>query len=179
MKTETHALEIAQGWRVGHIGRDGMYYDELRNGRWRRLRLDGEMLMGRAHHVIYFRNCAEWKSYPEWAQGRRDEIVDRIKTAFRMPDYEYDGEAILSESDAVAILESAGGLSKELCKQAGCSRRAIRRRVFCIYHAFQSELWRPSAVPGPGVLAAAKRPNDGSARKPAPKRSSKTPKRRR
>ena len=53
--------------------------------------LDGEMLIGRAHHVIYFANPAEWRIYPEWAQGRREEIIGRIKSEFREPDYEYHG----------------------------------------------------------------------------------------
>jgi len=41
-------------WRVDHVGRDSMYYEELRDGSWERLDLGGEMLVGRAHHVIYF-----------------------------------------------------------------------------------------------------------------------------
>jgi hypothetical protein len=72
-----------------------MYYEELRDGKWERLNLDGEMLMGRAHHIVYFGNREDWKKHPEWAHGRRDEIIDRIKTAFRIPDYEYSGEAVL------------------------------------------------------------------------------------
>ncbi len=41
-------------WRVGHVGRDGIFYEEYREGRWERLEISGEMLLGRAHHVIYF-----------------------------------------------------------------------------------------------------------------------------
>ena len=67
-------------WRVGHRGRDGMYYEELREGAWARLEIDGEMLTGRAHHVIYFASAEAWARYPAWAWGRRDEIVARIRT---------------------------------------------------------------------------------------------------
>ena len=80
-----------RGWRVGHVGRDQMYYEELRDGTWERLAIDGEMLMGPAHHVIYFRTPAQWQAYPPWARERRDEIVGRITSEFRPPDYEYDG----------------------------------------------------------------------------------------
>lgn len=76
----------AQGWRVGHEGRDSMYYEEKHGGSWRRMRVDGEMLMGRAHHVIYFGSTR----FPDWAQGRREEIIGRIKAGFPEPDYEYD-----------------------------------------------------------------------------------------
>jgi hypothetical protein len=72
-------------WRVGHKGRDAMYYEEFADGLWRRFEIDGEMLLGRAHHVIYFVSTR----FPDWAAGRRDQIVARIKSEFREPDYEY------------------------------------------------------------------------------------------
>jgi hypothetical protein len=81
----------ARGWRVGHQGRDQMYYEELRDGVWKRIDIDGEMLMGRAHHVIYFASPERWSQYPPWASQRRDEIIARIKSEFREPDYEYYG----------------------------------------------------------------------------------------
>lgn len=80
-----------RGWRVGHRGRDVMYYEEFHDGQWRQIDLDGEMLVGRAHHVIYFASPEQWQHYPEWARDRRDEIIARIKSDFREPDYEYEG----------------------------------------------------------------------------------------
>ncbi len=78
-------------WRVGHTGRDMMYYEEKVNGQWERIDISGEMLMGRAHHVIYFASSERWLEYPEWARHRRGEIIERIKSEFREPDYEYHG----------------------------------------------------------------------------------------
>ncbi|MBE2179791.1 MAG: hypothetical protein IAE97_04910 [Chthoniobacterales bacterium] len=78
-------------WRVGHRGRDMMYYEEFRDGAWQRLDIDGEMLTGRAHHVIFFAGPDAWHSHPEWARHRRAEIIARIKGEFRPPDYEYHG----------------------------------------------------------------------------------------
>jgi len=138
--------QSSKKWRVGHVGRHSMYYEELRNGRWERLELDGEMLMGRAHHIIYFGNCEDWKRRPDWALGRRDEIIDRIKGAFRIPDYEYNGEAVLSDSDAVLLVEAAGGLSEEPCRWANCPRAALRGKAVCIYHSVQQDQWRESAA---------------------------------
>lgn len=77
------------GWRVGHTGRDMMYYEENHDGAWQRIDIDGEMLTGHAHHVIYFANAETWSRYPEWARHRRKEIIARIKSRFREPDYEY------------------------------------------------------------------------------------------
>jgi len=83
--------ETGGNWRVGHEGRDMMYYEERHGIGWRRIDIDGEMLTGRAHHVIYFADAETWQRYPEWARHRRDEIIARIKSRFTEPDYEYDG----------------------------------------------------------------------------------------
>ncbi len=66
-----------------------MYYEELHGGVWERIAIDGEMLTGRAHHVIYFATPERWLQYPEWAKARRDEIIARVVSEFREPDYEY------------------------------------------------------------------------------------------
>ena len=76
-----------------------MYYEELHDGAWERIDIDGEMLMGRAHHVIYFASPDRWLGYPPWARGRRDEIIGRITSEFREPDYEYHG---LAAADAAS-----------------------------------------------------------------------------
>jgi hypothetical protein len=76
-------------WRVGHTGRDMMYYEEKIAGSWHRIEISGEMLMGRAHHLILFASGEEWQRYPEWARHRRREIMERIMSEFREPDYEY------------------------------------------------------------------------------------------
>ncbi|MBX3024979.1 hypothetical protein KF840_08730 [bacterium] len=78
-----------RGWRVGHRGRDGLYYEERHWGVWRRIDIDGEMLTGRAHHVVYFASPERWQRYPAWARGRRDAIIARIKSELGPPEYEY------------------------------------------------------------------------------------------
>lgn len=86
-------MEPTEGtWRVGHQGRDLMYYEEFRDGQWQRLNIDGEMQLGVAHHIIFFTSAESWQRYPEWARHRRGEIIDRIKREFREPEYEYSGE---------------------------------------------------------------------------------------
>lgn len=87
-RSEPHASP-SRDWHVGHVGRDGMYYEERHTGGWQRIEIDGEMLIGPAHHAVYLASPERWRSYPEWARDRRDEIVARIKSEFREPDYEY------------------------------------------------------------------------------------------
>ncbi len=95
-----------QTWRVGHRGRDMMFYEEMIGGSWQRIDLDGEMLMGRAHHAIYFASAEQWQRYPEWARHRRNDILTRIKSEFREPDYEYqmETETIPQVSSATAVI---------------------------------------------------------------------------
>lgn len=81
--------ENGRGWRVGHVGRDQMYYEEIISGHWERIIIDGELLVGRAHHVIFFRSEKNWQLYPEWARNRREEIISRIQNEFREPEYLY------------------------------------------------------------------------------------------
>jgi hypothetical protein len=128
--------DVSSRWRVGHVGRDSIYYEELCDGVWRRLEIEGEMLTGRAHHVIYFGAREEWNAQPMWARGRRAEILTRIKSVFSIPDYEYDGEGVLDARDRELLIEAEGGLSPEECIWAGCSERALRGKVVCVTHAY-------------------------------------------
>ena len=81
-----------RGWRVRHVGRDSLSYDELHDGVWAGFAIGGEgLLFGPPHFVIYFESPEHWRNYPQWARGRRDEIISRIKSELRPPDYEYEG----------------------------------------------------------------------------------------
>ncbi|HCN77044.1 MAG TPA: hypothetical protein DIT13_07610 [Verrucomicrobiales bacterium] len=103
-KAETAALDHERGWRVGHRGRDCMFYEELHAGAWQRLDISGEMLTGRAHHVIYFPTAKAWSQMPEWARDRREEIIARIKSEFREPDYEYADDVDVTAVPAGAVV---------------------------------------------------------------------------
>jgi hypothetical protein len=124
-----------RNWRVGHEGRDCMFYEELHEGEWRRLKLAGEMLSGRAHHVIYFGSRADWVRTPEWARPRRDEIIARIKSELTIPEYEYEGEGILDDRDRELLIEAAGGLSADECGWIGCTKPALKSKRLCVIHA--------------------------------------------
>lgn len=100
-------------WRVGHRGRDQMFYEERDGFSWRRIEIDGEMLMSEAHHVIYFATSVQWLAkYPAWAQGRRDEIIARIKSEFRPPDYEYFEGGGLMPAASPPVLPASHGSAK-------------------------------------------------------------------
>jgi len=83
-------LDSEGDWQALHDGSHGFRYEEFHDGEWRGIRVDGEWLSGRPHHVIYFAAPAQWLEYPDWARDRRDEIIARIKSKLREPDYTYE-----------------------------------------------------------------------------------------
>jgi len=79
----------SRGYDVTREGRDAIEYQELCNGKVRRLTIAGEMIMKRPH-VIYVPTEAEWQEWmPSWAQGRREEIVEKVKRALGNKKYEF------------------------------------------------------------------------------------------
>jgi hypothetical protein len=127
--------EQASRWRVKRRGRAGITYEEEYDRGWRAMDIDGEMLSGTPSFVIYFGSIAAWREAPSWAQGRRDEIIARVKTAMPIPTYEYAGEGVMTECDWVALEAAAGGLSSERCAWQGCERLALNATQVCVRHA--------------------------------------------
>ncbi len=81
-----------RGWRVGHKGRDSIFYDELIDGDWERIEIDGEMQGGAGdpQHVVWFPSEEQWARLPKWTAGRREEILRRVQGEFSPPSYEYE-----------------------------------------------------------------------------------------
>lgn len=63
-----------------------------------------------------------------------------------MPNYEYDGESILAESDRSLLIEAAGGLSDEPCRWETCGDRALKGKAMCVFHAVEPRTWRTSTA---------------------------------
>jgi hypothetical protein len=123
-----------------------MFYDELRDGVWERLDIDGEMLMGRAHHVIYFASPERWLAYPRWARDRRDEIIARITSEFREPDYEYHGlaagpAATPSAPSAPEPMPPPTAASARKSASAHDGRRALLVAVLALFALAAAMAW--------------------------------------
>ncbi|MEO8497527.1 MAG: hypothetical protein ABI614_20860 [Planctomycetota bacterium] len=74
------------------MGKERLYYEEFKGGQWLRINLFSEMTGNgwrNPQDVIEFPTQNEWASLPEWAHGRREEIVARIKSELREPRYDY------------------------------------------------------------------------------------------
>ena len=84
--------ERKRGWRVGHRGRDSFFYDEIVEGKWERILIDGQMPFSscEVQHVVWFPSEAEWSKFPAWTVGRRDLILQRMKQELAPPSYQYE-----------------------------------------------------------------------------------------
>ncbi len=89
-----------RGFWARRLGRDPIEYQELHDGSMRRLLIAGEMIIG-GPHVVYVPSITDWdQSVPEWARGRRDEIIEKVKRDLGTRSYEY----VLSSNDAEQAL---------------------------------------------------------------------------
>ena len=78
------------GFWVAREGRDEILYEERRAGETQRLTISGERMTHGAR-VVYVPSEEEWeKEMPEWAHGRRVEILENIKRALGTKNYEDD-----------------------------------------------------------------------------------------
>ncbi|MFD2587241.1 hypothetical protein ACFSQJ_09890 [Croceitalea marina] len=78
-----------KNWKVSKKGRDAISYEQKVDGEWKSIEIDGELLLGKINHVIYFKSEGEWTDYPKWAQNR-SEIIRRIKMVFPPTRTEYE-----------------------------------------------------------------------------------------
>jgi hypothetical protein len=77
------------GYWITAKGRVGFEYQERLGDKIERIIIDGEM-MAVGPHVVYLPTKEEWKKMPEWVQGRRGEIIGRVKDFLGNKHYEYD-----------------------------------------------------------------------------------------
>lgn len=76
---------LIRGWTIRGQGRDRIQYVERGNCS---IVLDAELMCGPLHRVISVPTAANWDSkVPDWARGRREEILARLKLTFPRPKY--------------------------------------------------------------------------------------------
>jgi hypothetical protein len=88
---------LARGFHVG--GRVGTHwvYEELRNGEIVSLALPLDY-MGRGEYDIHVPGDRDWAaSMPDWASGRRAEIVERLQTVFKRSQIHFDPDSAQSQ----------------------------------------------------------------------------------
>jgi len=72
-----------QGYRIVWHGRDSFYYEELADGQRRRAVMECE-LESKGPRILRLPATEDWHwKMPEWARGRREEIVERVRSELK------------------------------------------------------------------------------------------------
>jgi hypothetical protein len=74
-------------WKVRKGDNDTREYVEMdQSGAWRHVSFECEPYAKNVpRHALYIRK--DWKDYPDWAQLRKEEILERVKSVLKEPEY--------------------------------------------------------------------------------------------
>lgn len=80
--------EKDRGWRIRRTNTPGSWaYEELSHGVWNGFVMEETTDYREPPHHLQIMGAARWNEYPAPMQGRRDEILKRIRSELREPDY--------------------------------------------------------------------------------------------
>lgn len=79
--------ELKRGWKIKNHGEGKLQYSELdQNKTWRTLMFEIDRYSsGVPRHTLIV--DSNWETYPNWAKSRREEILNRIKSVLKEPEY--------------------------------------------------------------------------------------------
>lgn len=79
--------ENKRKWKIRKRDSETRDYLELdSNGLWRQITFSCESYAKNVpRHALYIRK--NWEEYPEWAQFRKEEIMTRVKSVLKEPEY--------------------------------------------------------------------------------------------
>jgi hypothetical protein len=87
-KSDRRAEEERRGWRLRCVEAGSWAYEEKRVEEWHRAFVMREITDYREPpHHLEIMSPPRWTEYPEWTHGRREEIVARIRSELKEPDY--------------------------------------------------------------------------------------------
>ena len=74
-------------WKIRKGDNDARVYLEMDDdGSWRNISFQCEAYAKNVpRHALYM--SKNWENYPEWAQLRKDEIIARLKSVFKEPEF--------------------------------------------------------------------------------------------
>ena len=84
---DRRAKEVSRGWRLRCLGAGSWTYEEKRGDSWSGFVMPELTDYREPPHHLEVMCTARWSEYPEWTQGRRDEILARIRSELKEPDY--------------------------------------------------------------------------------------------
>lgn len=77
----------ARGWRLLCVSPDGWRYEEKHAEAWTGFLMSEQMDFREPPHHLEIMSSSRWSEYPEWTHGRREEILARIRSELKEPNY--------------------------------------------------------------------------------------------
>jgi hypothetical protein len=84
---DRRAAEEKRGWRLRCVSAGSWAYEEKRAGSWGGFIMSELTDYREPPHHLQIMSQPRWIEYPEWTQGRREEILRRIRSELKEPDY--------------------------------------------------------------------------------------------
>ena len=82
----TNYKDQKRGWKVKKEGNGNQKYLELDGNNWRSITFNCEMYSnGAPRHTIII--SKDWGTYPDWAQAKKNEIITRLRSVLKEPEY--------------------------------------------------------------------------------------------
>lgn len=84
--SDRRAEEERRGWRLRCFGAGSWAYEEKRNGEWVGVTFEETTDFRESPHTIDVRP-ERWTAFPSWAIERREEILVRMRSQLKRPQY--------------------------------------------------------------------------------------------
>ncbi len=76
-----------RGWRVTCASPVGWAYEEKRDGVWEGITFPELGDFREPPHVIDLGAASKWEAHPAWMRDRRDEIITRVRSELKRPQF--------------------------------------------------------------------------------------------
>jgi hypothetical protein len=87
VQADTKELEAKRGWRIKARPAGAFAYEEQRDGSCVGFTMDEITDYREPPHHLQIMCSTRWTEYPEWTHGRRNQILGRIRSELKEPDY--------------------------------------------------------------------------------------------
>jgi hypothetical protein len=99
-----------RGWRVRLVTPGRWAYEERRKGRWEGIPFEEVADINQAPFVVFAPSVGTWRTFPPWVQGRRMEILGRVRSELTIHKYVIEGLDV-AETEPVPALPTIDRIS--------------------------------------------------------------------
>jgi hypothetical protein len=106
LRRRASAREDRRGWRVRLATPGRWAYEERREGVWEGIPFEEIAEVNENRYVVFAPSVETWRTFPAWVQGRRMEILGRVRSELTIRRYVIEG---IDAGETEAVPPLAGG----------------------------------------------------------------------